>query len=289
MRHKLVLLICTLLCSGQLMAQDLDAYKYIIVPKQYEFQRGEDRFQLNSLTKFLFDKKGFTTLMEGDRQPDDLRANPCLGAKANVLDNSGMLSTKLMIEILNCQNNVVFTSVEGKSKIKDKKRGQHDALRKAFRSVQELDYNFNSSQALTYNEPKVMSEPEVNTSPAKVEETEEAVSVEEVTPEPSPTPKPSMEKEMSQVEKKELSEEQVKQAPIKEVANASVLYAQALDNGYQLVDNTPKIVFVALKSSQENRYYLQNKAGILFKEGDRWYAEYYKDGALITEELFIKF
>jgi len=288
MRHKLVLLITTLVFSGQLIAQDLDAYKYIIVPKQYDFQKGEDRFQLNSLTKFLFTKKGFTTLMEGERQPDDLRSNPCLGARANVLDNSGMLTTKFMIELINCQDKVVFTSVEGKSKIKDKKRGQHDALRKAFRSVQELDYRFDGAQVIAYEEPKAVSEPEANTSPVEAEEPEVVV-VEELTPKPKPAPEPTVQEEIPVMEVKETPSVETKPAPVSSEVTSSVLYAQALDNGYQLVDNTPKIVFIALKSSQENRYYLQNKAGMLFKKGDSWYAEYYKDGVLITEELFIKF
>ena len=289
MRYTLVLLISVMLGSGQLLAQELDAFKYIIVPKQFEFQRGEDRFQLNSLTKFLFDKKGFTTLMEGDRQPEDLRENPCLGAKANVLDNSGMLSTKFMIEILNCQNKVVFTSVEGKSKIKDKKRGQHDALRKAFRSVQEIDYTFDRTNVVVYEEAKPAVEPEESPAkPAAVELVEEAAVAE--TPKAEPEPETvSTEEPAPQVVTQETPVEQVKPVVSEQPKKSVVLYAQEVENGYQLVDNTPKIVFVALKSSQENRFYLKNKAGVLYKNGDAWYAEYYKDGVLITKELQIKF
>ena len=42
----------------------------------------------------------------------------------------------------------------------------------------------------------------------------------------------------------------------KEVAKEkkNILYAQATDTGYQLVDNTPKVIFKILKTNQENRW-----------------------------------
>ena len=38
---------------------ELNPYKYIIVPKKFNSIKGEeDKYQLNSLTEFLFDKQG---------------------------------------------------------------------------------------------------------------------------------------------------------------------------------------------------------------------------------------
>ena len=44
----------------------LNSYKYVLVPNQYEFQKSEDQYQINSLTKFLFDKEGFTVLSSSE-------------------------------------------------------------------------------------------------------------------------------------------------------------------------------------------------------------------------------
>ncbi len=273
------------------LAQDLDAYKYIIVPRNYDFLKTEDQHQLNSLTKFLFDKKGYTTLMDNEQKPEDLRANPCLGAKANVVEISSMLSTKLRIELSNCYDQVVLTTEEGRSKIKDLKRGHHDALRKAFRSIQEQSYRFDKSKALVSGQDETKSEPVAEVK--EVKPTDEPVVMESTTvadpvttvveePEEQPTPSPVVEPVA------EVAKETISTTP--EPKNSKpVLYAQEIPNGYQLVDSTPKIVFVALKSDQENRYYLKNRAGVLIKQESSWEAHYYKEGVLVKEVLNIKF
>jgi len=273
------------------LAQDLDAYKYIIVPRNYDFLRTEDQHQLNSLTKFLFDKQGYTTLMDDDQRPEDLRNNPCLGAKVNVVEISSMLSVKLRIELSNCYDQVVLSTEEGRSKIKDLKRGHHDALRKAFRSIQDQSYRFDKSKALagTQAETKAESVSEVKEVDTKVEpvvmesttKKEPATTVVEE-PEEQPAPSPVVEPVA------EAATEVASTNP--EPSNAKpVFYAQEIHNGYLLVDSTPKIVFIALKSDQENSYYLKNKAGVLIKQDNSWVAQYYKDGVLVKEVLTIKF
>lgn len=291
MRLTLILTFCVFLLGTKGLAQELDGFKYIIVPKKYDFQPAEDKFQLNSLTKFLFNKKGFTALMEGEKQPEELRANPCLGANVNVLESSGMLATRITIELSDCRNQVVFTSVEGKSRIKDLKKGHHDALRKAFRSIQEQEYSFDKKKALQYDEPEkqietVTEEKEVKEVPSPTEESTAiqepvAETIEETTAKTESLPSVT-----SKVEELEPSPESIKST---EALKKAVLYAQEIENGFQLVDSTPKIVFVALKAATENHYYLKNRAGVLSKQGESWIAEYYDKGVLIKEVLNIKF
>ena len=45
---------------------NLNDYKYVIVPNSFDFLKYEDQYQLNSLTKFLFNKNGFTAIMEDE-------------------------------------------------------------------------------------------------------------------------------------------------------------------------------------------------------------------------------
>ena len=80
-----------------------------------------------------------------------------------MLENSNMFSTKLTIELSDCKNTVVMTSEEGKSRIKDFKKGHQDALRKAFQSIQTMDYKYNKNLARSSKreEPKTNKEIEV--------------------------------------------------------------------------------------------------------------------------------
>ena len=102
--------------SGAFSQTNLNNYKYVIVPKKYDFLKEEDQYRLNGLTKFLFEKYGFLTLMEGDDYPDDLLKNKCLALNSNVINDSGIFKTKLKIELEDCTDKVVFTSVFGETR-----------------------------------------------------------------------------------------------------------------------------------------------------------------------------
>jgi len=125
--------------------KDINSYKYIIVPNQYEFQKSEDQYQLNSLTKFLFEKQGFNVLLSNESFPEDLARNPCLALKAVLQNNSGMLTTKLNMDLLDCYNTVVFSTEEGKSKIKDYKKAYQEATRNTFVGIEALNYEYDGT------------------------------------------------------------------------------------------------------------------------------------------------
>jgi hypothetical protein len=70
-----------------------------------------------------------------------------------------------------------------------------------------------------------------------------------------------------------------------------LLYAQAITNGYQLIDAAPKIVMTLLKSSVEDCFIANkgNTNGVVLKKNGNWFFEYYKDNVLVSEKLSIKF
>ena len=164
---------------------NLNAYQYIIIPKKYEGFKEENKYQLNSLTKFLFEKYGFETLLEEGTYPDDLAKNTCLAVTAKLKDNSKMFSTKVQVELIDCYNKVVFTSVEGKSKEKDYKKGYQDALRKSFVSFEKIDYSFDSNLVVNSNVTPGISNstsaktPKINPVPAVAVTTNEKVIVDQ--------------------------------------------------------------------------------------------------------------
>lgn len=183
--------------------KNINSYKYILVPKQFEFQKSADQYQLNSLTKFLFEKSGFTVLFTDENFPADLAANSCLGLKAKVINDSGMFSTKMNVVLTDCTNQVVYSTTDGKSKEKDYKTAFHEALRMAFADIENLKYTYDGSLAANKNNDKVEIEK------LTVKEIIPAVEVKEVAevPKVKETPPMAIAKKIDKKEAKEAKEE----------------------------------------------------------------------------------
>ena len=59
MKNKILVLV-TLFIGLSIHAQsNLNQYKYVIVPKKYEFLKEANQYQMNALTKFLFENRVF--------------------------------------------------------------------------------------------------------------------------------------------------------------------------------------------------------------------------------------
>ena len=278
MKIQQFIIITLIVISGKIWGQQsLDNYKYIIIQKKYDFLNSEDQYQLNSLTDFLFMKEGFQTLFDTDSKPQELLNNQCLGLFSKVKNESGMFITKLKIELVSCNNEVIFTSKEGKSKEKDYKKAYHEALRNAFQSISELNYSYDPNVKIqdqakqveeVIQEPQLIEEIIVKTE--KVEITEDLIENE-----------PTAGRKLMEEDKSVL------EAPVD--STEDLVYAQATPIGYQLVDSTPKVVYVLLRSSREDVFILKNRDGILLKSNEKWFVEYYDDDHLIKKEIKIKF
>ncbi|MGB6153072.1 MAG: hypothetical protein WBG48_13900 [Pricia sp.] len=140
---KTTLTVLFLITSLIGMAQEqLNDYKYIIVPKQFaEFKR-QNQYQTSTLVKYLFSEKGFQAFYE-DELPQDLENNGCLGLRAKLVDGSSMFTTKAAVTLENCNGKEVFTTKEGRSKEKDYKASYAEALRDAFTSFDTVNYAYN--------------------------------------------------------------------------------------------------------------------------------------------------
>ena len=275
--HNLIIF-AFLAISSNLMSQvSLNNYKFVTISKKFDFLKSEDQYQLNSLTDFLFMKEGFKTLFNTDSKPQELLKDQCLGLRSEVRNNSSMFNTKLIIVLTNCNNEIVFTSKEGKSKDKDYKKAYHEALRDAFHSISELNYSYDpivntENQAKkveeAIQEPQLIEEIIVKTE--KVQITEDFIENE-----------PEVGLELMQVDKNG------SEGP--EDATEDLLYAQSNEQGFQLVDSTPIVVYVLLRSSREDVFILKNRNGILLKSNEKWFIEYYEEDRLIKKEVNIKF
>lgn len=79
--------------------------------------------------------------------------------------------------------------------------------------------------------------------------------------------------------------------PIVDMTDPNLLYAQPAENGYQLIDKTPKVVMKLLKTSRSDSF-MAIKDGIqgtLNAKDNQWFFEYYKDNQLVSEKISVKF
>ncbi|MDR6967876.1 hypothetical protein J2X31_001890 [Flavobacterium arsenatis] len=231
-----------LLFSFAGFAQNINDYQYVIVPTKFDFQKKENDYRLNTLTKFNLEKFGFTAFY----QKDNLGINyndRCDYLAVAVKDNGSFLTTKLIITFTDCNNNIVFTSKEGTSKEKDRKLAYVEALTEAFESVQALNYKYSGNKSASVSDKKTTEDQSV-----------------------------------------EVVKQEVK-------INTNQLFAQAISNGFQLVDTTPKVVLKMFKTSQTDYYTAvsDTKNGVVFKKNNEWFFEYYENDKLISEKLDIKF
>lgn len=170
-----IVLISTLSVNAQ---KNINEYKYVVVPKSYNFLKGEDTYQLNSLTKFLLTKYGFEAFIQEENFPEDLRANGCKALRVDVKRRSGVFLTRLTLELTDCNGSVVFTSVEGKSRKKEFKAAYHEALRITLASVEALNYTYSGDKEEKIVKKEVVKTPSVKKGePIQTKEVKETVEV----------------------------------------------------------------------------------------------------------------
>ena len=124
----------------------------VIVPNRYAFQKEDNQYQLNMLTKFLLEKQGFKVYMESEA-PAELLQNPCATLKADVKNQSNMMTSKVQFLLTDCTNEAVFTSQIGKSREKEFKKSYQEALRNALSGAELATFK------AAYQVPSVASKP----------------------------------------------------------------------------------------------------------------------------------
>ncbi len=140
------------------LGQNLNSYKYVVVPEKYDFLNESNQYQLNELTKFLFEKYGFKAILDTDEKPLDWTQESCNALYADIKEDSGLFVTKLLLVLKDCRNQVLFTSDEGRSKEKDYKKAYQESLRNAFNSIDAINYKYEKNSEKVIKEISVKQE-----------------------------------------------------------------------------------------------------------------------------------
>jgi hypothetical protein len=246
----------------------INSYKYVLVPQKFDFLRDYDQYGLNTTTRSLLEAKGFVVFWTNGDLPQTLAANRCTALMVEVTQRKAMFTTNLTILLKDCTGNVIFKSKEGRSWEKEYPVAYDQAIKDAFSSFKNVPYKYDSSLVV---QPQPLT-----AAPATTTTTAGALAPPAATA-TAPAAAP--------------------QAPVSAKATVTdttrTLYAQAIPNGYQLIDTSPKKVLTLLKTSVPDCFLADpgNGAsnGIVFKRNAQWFFDYYKEGALVSQPLEIKF
>jgi hypothetical protein len=249
---KTKLLFLLLFISSLGFSQSINDYAGVIIPLKYDFLKSENQYRLATLTKVNLKKAGFEAFYANENFPGGYN-DRCSLLNVDVLKDSGFLVTKLYVVFKDCNGKVVYKSEVGKSKQKEFDVAYTEALNMAFTSVYALNYKYNGTPANNTNTAAV-SVPSV-----AVPVTVAAVAVNV----PSSSNEP----------------------------DGSVLFAQPIKNGFQLVDSTPKVVLKAFKTTDPSIYLASKESlqGVLILKDNQWYFEYYEKDTLMSEKIKVKF
>jgi hypothetical protein len=210
-----------------------------------------------------------------NNMPKELTENRCMALFTKVSKRNNLFNTKLKVQLLDCYNNVVIESNMGESREKDFQKAYHEALRKAFKSLS-VDYTYT---------PK--------------ETKEDKLEVVAVTPKPEPQEIIIKKEVEPKTETKIVIEtvNVVKDTPVKkpivkseeiiEVKKPSnILYAQPIAEGFQLVDNTPKVVMILLETAKKDVFVVKGQDAIVYKENSKWYVSKNSNDSKLLEIKF---
>lgn len=263
--------------SGAFAQNQLNDYKYIVIPTKFEFQHSESEYNLNALLKFLFEKNNFNTLMSSEPLPEDFNQNGCLALRSNVINESQLFKTKMRIELKNCRGEVVFTSSQGFSREKVYKTAYQEAIRMAFESFKRLNYNY------IPNSETHIADRDANSEIEKLKEEIKELKSEKI-PDHSTADSTTLNHKENKVKDLEtpLHEEKENKALIAELMSGSVF-------NYQLKNKEGQLIYTLLFSGKEDVFIVKNKEALVYKKKNKWIMATYVENNLQTTVLDIQF
>ena len=307
---KSILSICAFLIVFNLKGfsqESVNSYKYVIVPTSYNFLNSPDQYQINSLTKFLFEKYGFTTLMADAEFPEDLTTNRCLGLFADVEKQKAFLNTKLQVHLKDCNNKLVLSSDVGESREKEYDKVYNLALRDAFKSFENLNYQYQPN-------PKIES----TTTSKAVESVDAQIEIERLKQEVELLKEKDI-RSMEKVEPAPLGKEKdirngetLKNTPVVNTVEKAVpivvvgaeavktegsksndsnqtLSANPVENGYTITDASSKVLYHLVFSGKEDVYIVKGQDAIVYKMNNAWIVSTASDSGVSMKTLKVKF
>ncbi|AZA58747.1 hypothetical protein [Chryseobacterium shandongense] len=130
---KKISLFILITCSMFAFGQKVSDFQYISVPPK--FQSFKQDYGLTAMLTKTLKSKNYTVVASDKLQwPAEAQANPCNVLMADVVNESGLLRNKVLLQFKDCNDKIIF-SVKGASSIKEFEEGFQDALKQTLASV----------------------------------------------------------------------------------------------------------------------------------------------------------
>ncbi|WP_299115240.1 hypothetical protein [uncultured Winogradskyella sp.] len=288
MFKKLVFIVVILCISFKGLAQkDINNYKYVVVPLQFDFLKGKDKYRTSTLLRHLFKNEGFMVYFDEENLPEDLFKDRCLGIYANLVKVPGVFKSKVQIELKDCYGELIFLSDVGQTKIKEYSKAYPEVIKQAFKSIAFLNYKYDASSKVALEKESEIQTKLENIKESNKEAEKAKAEVEKLKKEVEDLKRQKEEAlKKAEIEKAKVEEEAIKKAEVEKANNSSAFLAKITQNGYQLVNaNSEEIEMELFKTAAPNVYTVKGKNAIVFKEGDKWF---YSENDT-KKELNIKF
>jgi len=264
MKSKFLFLL--LLVSSFGFSQTVNDYVAVIVPLKYDFLKSDNQYRLSTITKANLKKAGFEAFYNNETLPKEFYDARCSLLYVDVIRDNAFLTTKLYVVLKDCNSKEIFKSQVGKSKEKEFEVAYAEALNRAFESIYALHYKYDGTPAVATTNTSTVLAPQVAlvAAPAAVATTAAVATPAAVA---------------------------VNVPDTNATSDGTVLFAQPIKNGYQLVDSTPKVVIKAFKTTNP-AIYMATKGdiqGTMVLKDNQWYFEYYEKETLMSEKITVKF
>lgn len=245
---KLIALLVLVSSFG--FGQNLNDYKYALVPAKFSFFKEADQYRLNTLTKMFMEKYGFETYLDSDILPPSFSNEHCNKVFVDVEENNNLMVTRLKVILKDCKNNVLFISEEGKSREKEYKVAYTQALREAFNSFNALQHKYVE----------------------KKKEDTEVVAINNKSVEVPINKEMLVESQANTTNSNTLFAQPI--------ANGFQLINTEPKVIYKIFKTSTKDFYIATKGTNQ---------GVFFSKNNEWFFEYYQNDKLVSEKVEVKF
>ena len=264
-------LISMLIFTVYSFSQSVNDYKAVIIPMKFDFQKIENQYRLQTITKMNLQKAGFQAFYANEIIPSEI-TDRCSILYLDVRKENAFLSTKLFLTLKDCYGTEIFNSGIGKSREKEFDVAFKEALNDTFDNVYALKYayngntNFGSKTGNTAQSLPVLI-PSTDANSASANDTRVVI----------PIPVDGI--------------DPVKMPSTSSNDSTNLLYAQPTAYGYQLINSEPKVVMKVYKTSNTNSYLAKkgDLQGVLISKNNQWFFEYYQNDQLVSEKVEVKF
>lgn len=287
MKKFYVLVIVMLLVHSNSFGQ-LNEYKYLIVPTRFDSFKNENQFRTSTFVKYLFTNEGFNVVYE-NMLPEELKEDRCLGLRVNLINESSLFATKTRLALVDCSGVQIIVSQNGRSKTKEFEQAYREAISESFGTFRGMVYNYEpreekveKSETITLN---------FRNDVKSLDENSQAENLQNSQKEQIPKQSATNPRDDVTISEKTVTDSGESQGKIISKFNEKgVLYAQPIEGGYQLVDTSPKVVYVLKATSAPDVFLVakDGKNGVVFKNDDKWFIEMDEKGGK-AKELNIKF